>query len=35
MLLISPGPVQLINPLSANGDQQQFSPNSIHTLSRD
>ena len=24
-----------INPLSPNGDQQQFSPNNIHTLSRD
>ena len=23
------------NPLSANSDQQQFSPNNIHTLSRD
>ena len=22
------------NPLSRNGDQQQFSPNDIHTLSR-
>ena len=25
----------LFNPLSANSDQQQFSPNNIHTLSRD
>ena len=25
----------LINPLSANGDQHQFSPNDIRTLSRD
>ena len=24
-----------INPLSPNSDQQQFSPNNIHTLSRD
>ena len=24
-----------INPLSPNGDQHQFSPNDIHTLSRD
>ena len=24
-----------INPLSPNSDQQQFSPNDIHTLSRD
>ena len=24
-----------INPLSTNGDQHQFSPNDIHTLSRD
>ena len=24
-----------INPLSANSDQNQFSPNNIHTLSRD
>ena len=24
-----------IDPLSANSDQQQFSPNNIHTLSRD
>ena len=23
------------NPLSPNGDQHQFSPNNIHTLSRD
>ena len=25
----------LINPLSPNGDQHQFSPNDVHTLSRD
>ena len=25
----------LFNPLSANSDQHQFSPNNIHTLSRD
>ena len=24
-----------INPLSPNSDQHQFSPNMIHTLSRD
>ena len=24
-----------INPLSPNSDQHQFSPNNIHTLSRD
>ena len=24
-----------LNPLSPNSDQQQFSPNDIHTLSRD
>ena len=24
-----------INPLSPNSDHQQFSPNNIHTLSRD
>jgi len=24
-----------VNPLSANSDQQQVSPNNIHTLSRD
>jgi len=24
-----------VNPLSPNSDQQQFSPNNIHTLSRD
>ena len=30
-------PVQwkCLNPLSPNSDQQQFSPNNIHTLSRD
>ena len=27
--------VTLINPLSPNSDQQQFSPNNIHTMSRD
>ena len=26
---------RLLNPLSPNSDQQQFSPNNIHTLSRD
>ena len=25
----------LFNPLSANSDQHQFSPNNIHTVSRD
>ena len=25
----------LLNPLSPNGDQHQFSPNDIHTLLRD
>ena len=25
----------VISPLSPNGDQHQFSPNDIHTLSRD
>ena len=25
----------IINPLSPNSDQDQFSPNNIHTLSRD
>ena len=25
----------LVNPLSPNSDQDQFSPNDIHTLSRD
>ena len=24
-----------LNPLSPNSDQQQFSPNNVHTLSRD
>ena len=28
-------PSFFINPLSPNSDQQQFSPNNIHTLSRD
>ena len=27
--------VASINPLSPNGDEDQFSPNDIHTLSRD
>ena len=26
---------QFFNPLSPNSDQHQFSPNNIHTLSRD
>ena len=26
---------KLLNPLSPNGGQHQFSPNDIHTLSRD
>ena len=25
----------MFNPLSANSDQHQFSPNNIHTMSRD
>ena len=25
----------ILNPLSPNSDQQQFSPNIVHTLSRD
>ena len=25
----------LVNPLSPNGDQHQFSPHNIHTMSRD
>ena len=24
-----------VNPLSPNGDQHQYSPNNIHTMSRD
>ena len=24
-----------LNPLSPNSDQQQFSPNNVHTLSKD
>ena len=24
-----------VNPLSPNSDQQQFSPNNVHTLSKD
>ena len=27
--------MSFLNPLSPNGDQHQFSPNNIHTLSRD
>ena len=27
--------VEVLNPLSPNSDQQQFSPNNIHTMSRD
>ena len=27
--------LDLINPLSPNGDQHQFSPNNFHTLSRE
>ena len=27
--------LSLFNPLSPNSDQQQFSPNDVHTLSRD
>ena len=27
------GRIALVNPLSPNSDQQQFSPNDIHTLS--
>ena len=27
--------VDWFNPLSPNSDQQQFSPNNLHTLSRD
>ena len=30
-----PSPSWLLNPLSPNSDQHQFSPNDIHTLSRD
>ena len=26
---------KMFNPLSPNSDQDQFSPNNIHTLSRD
>ena len=29
------GELKALNPLSPNGDQHQFSPNNIHTLSRD
>ena len=28
-------PPSIFNPLSLNSDQHQFSPNNIHTLSRD
>ena len=27
--------IRELNPLSSNSDQQQFSPNDVHTLSRD
>ena len=27
--------LSLFNPLSPNSDRQQFSPNDVHTLSRD
>ena len=27
--------IKVLNPLSPNGDQHQFSPNNVHTLSRD
>ena len=32
---LSYGSCSFLNPLSPNGDQHQFSPNNIHTLSRD
>ena len=33
---LPPSPLSLIiNPLSPNSDQHQFSPNNIHALSRD
>ena len=31
---LSYGSCSFLNPLSPNGDQHQFSPNNIHTLSR-
>ena len=33
--LLSYGSCSFLNPLSPNGDQHQFFPNNIHTLSRD
>ena len=30
-----PETTHVINPLSPNGEQHQFSPNNIHTLPRD
>ena len=30
-----PQTTHVINPLSPNGEQHQFSPNNIHTLPRD
>ena len=30
-----PKSVLVVNPLSPNSDQHQFSPNNIHTMSRD
>ena len=36
ILLMPPGhPITLLNPLSRNSDYHQFSPNDIHTMSRD
>ena len=36
ILLMPPGhPITLLNPLSLNSDYHQFSPNDIHTMSRD
>ena len=36
ILLMPPGhPITLLNPLSPNSDYHQFSPNDIHTMSRD
>ena len=32
---LTPPSGQGVNPLSANGDQDRFFPNNIHTLSRD
>ena len=34
-LLYDDGGAQEINPLTANSDHDQFSPNNIHTLSTD